>query len=76
VLAEPGKAYAIYVRGGSRIGLTLDLPAGSYRAEWVNTRTGKVEKGEDVRSTGSACALTSPDYSEDIALRVRRSAAK
>src|SRR5262249_35250425 len=46
-LVESGKAYAIYLRGGNQAELTVELPAGSYRAEWVNTRTGKVEKDEE-----------------------------
>src|SRR5262249_18822220 len=43
VLAEKGRQYAVYVRDGVKAELTLDLPAGNYRAEWVNPRTGKVD---------------------------------
>jgi hypothetical protein len=75
-LVESGKACAVYVQGGSRIDLTLDIPAGSYRAEWINTKTGKIEKKEDFESAGRERVLESPGYSEDIALRVKRTAAK
>src|SRR5205807_10145974 len=37
-LVDRGKAYAVYVKGGTEAKLVLDLPAGSYRAEWVDTR--------------------------------------
>jgi hypothetical protein len=72
VLAEPGKAYAVYVRGGTQAELVLDLPAGPYSAEWVSTRTGQVEKAETFEHDGGDKGLTSPAYAEDIALRVIR----
>src|SRR5262249_40500502 len=75
-LVESGKAYAIYLRGGNHAELTVERPAGSYRAEWVNTRTGKVEKDEEFKHDGGERALASPAYSEDIALRIRRTQGK
>jgi hypothetical protein len=72
VLAAPGKAYAIYVRGGTRAELLLDLPAERYRAQWVDTRTGKVAKEEAFSHPGGHHTLVSPSYTEDIALRVTR----
>jgi len=71
-LVEPGKAYAIYLRGGGQAELVLDLPAGAYRAEWVNTRTGKSDKAEDFQHSGGNLTLKSPLYVEDIALRLMR----
>jgi hypothetical protein len=72
VLAEPGKAYAVYVRGGTQAELVLDLPAGPYRAEWVNTKTGRVDKSETFEHAGGERTLASPAYAEDIALRIKR----
>jgi hypothetical protein len=71
-LAEVGRAYAIYVNGGTQAELVLDLPAGSYTAEWVNTKTGQVDKSEQFKHGGGNKAVTSPAYVEDIALRVKR----
>lgn len=71
-LAEVGKAYAIYLRGGEQAELVLDLPAGDYRAEWVNTKTGKCDKSEDFQHRGGDKMLKSPLYAEDIALRLMR----
>jgi hypothetical protein len=72
VLAERDRQYAIYVRGGVAAELALEMPAGAYRAEWINTRTGKVDKSESFRHTGGARTLSAPAYTEDIALRVLR----
>ena len=75
VLAEPNKAYAVYVApAGEKPApreamVSLEVPEGNYRAEWVNPMTGKVEKRETVKSTGSV-ALTSPPHLEDIALKL------
>lgn len=68
-LSTPGKAYAIYVNGGTRAKLELELSPGRYRAEWVNTRTGAVDKAEDL-DHGGRVSLESPAYQEDVALRV------
>src|SRR5206468_421451 len=70
VLAEPGKSYAVYVKGGTRAELVLDLSAGPYRAEWIDTKSGKVARAEDFEHKGGARSLASPDYAGDIALRV------
>jgi hypothetical protein len=82
-LAESGKAYALYLARDTKdknapasqqtATLQLRLPAGDYTAEWVNPRTGQVDKREAVRATGDATALASPVYEEDVALRLRRS---
>jgi len=70
VLATPGKAYALYLTGGAQATLTLDLPAGKYRAEWVNPRTGEVDKSEGLDHVGNKVELASPPYAEDVALRI------
>ncbi|MBI1926726.1 hypothetical protein HYR99_21095 [Candidatus Poribacteria bacterium] len=71
-LAEPGTAYAIYIQGGSQVNLMLDIPAGDYRAEWLNPLTGAIDRAQDVSHDGGSLTLASPPYSEDIALRLVR----
>ena len=71
-LVEEGKAYAIYVHGGTRTELTLPLPAGSYRAEWLNTKSGGIDRAEDFRHSGGPRTVASPTYAEDVALRLKR----
>ena len=71
-LVAPGQTYAIYVRGGTQAALEVDMPAGKYRAEWVNTKMGTVDKTEEFEHTGGTRTLASQIYREDIALRVQR----
>lgn len=70
-LAEEGKAYAIYILGGTQASLSLRLPAGRYRAEWLNPKTGKTDRVEEFEHAGGERAFSSPAYTEDIALAVR-----
>jgi len=71
-LAEEGRAYAVYVAGGSQVDLALELPAGRYHAEWINTRTGNVDRSENFAHAGGTREIASPHYSEDIALRLKQ----
>jgi hypothetical protein len=74
-LVQTGEAYAIYISGGSQANLVVNLPANTYRAEWVNTKTGAIDKAEDLTHAGGGRTLASPAYSQDIALRVKRTGA-
>jgi hypothetical protein len=71
-LAEPGRAYALYILGGTKAELVLDLPAGTYKAEWLDTKTGRVSGEESFEHSGGDKPLSSPKYTEDIALRIKR----
>jgi hypothetical protein len=70
VLSEKGKQYAVYIFGGEQTNLLLTLPAGTYQTEWMNTLTGKMEKQETLQSSGGKISINSPNYKEDIALRI------
>jgi len=52
--------------------LTLHLPAGAYRAEWVDTRSGAVTKTEDIDHAGGWRGLLSPLFEGDVGLAVRK----
>ncbi len=71
-LVEPGRQYAVYVFGGKRVELALDVPAGEYRAEWLNPLTGNLDKRDAVNHPGGNLTLSSPPYDEDISLRLVR----
>ncbi len=70
VLAEPGKQYAVYVLGDGLDTLQIDLPAGAYRVQWVNTKTGAVDKEESIDHPGGTRQLAAAKYTEDVALRI------
>lgn len=69
-LVEVGKQYAVYLAGGSQANLQIELPEGRYTAEWVNTKTSRLDKREKLRHPGGIVTLGSPAYTEDIALRI------
>jgi hypothetical protein len=84
-ISEPGRQYAIYLHhstgekgaayevqpGDYRAELILDLPAGTYRAEWTDPATGRVAKSETFAHGGGKRSLASPAYRIDIALSVK-----
>jgi hypothetical protein len=69
-LVEHGRAYAIYVNGNGPVRLQLELPQGGYKAEWIDTKTGRVVHAESFRHEGSLRSLSAPAYTDDIALRI------
>lgn len=50
----------------------LDVQAGSYTADWVNPKTGAIDKSQNFSTSGGSRALGSPLFSEDVVLRLRR----
>jgi hypothetical protein len=71
-LSEPGRAYAIYIHGGPKGGLSLRLPAGRYRAEWLDTISGRIANTQELEARGEPVKLAAPEYRDDVALRIRR----
>jgi hypothetical protein len=51
--------------------VALELPAGLYRAEWIDPKTGAVTKREDLEHAGGRKSLAPPSFDEDVALSVR-----
>ncbi len=51
--------------------VTMEVPPGSYRAEWFNPASGKVIDSKDYKSSGAKLILLTPKYLTDIALRMR-----
>lgn len=70
VLSKSGQAYAIYIHGNGLASLTLALPAGQYKAQWLNTKTGDIEKPASFTSSEGTQTLQVPQYVDDIALRI------
>jgi hypothetical protein len=72
VLAEPGKQYAIYLRGASGKKIGIQLPAGTYQGEWVDTKSGDSRGGFLLTPSESGTPeIEAPQFDEDIALRIR-----
>ncbi len=87
-LAERGRQYAIYIHHGRivkdrkpqyEVGdevretrISLDLPAGEYKASWVDTKSGAVTANETFAHAGGKREFASPRYREDVALKISR----
>lgn len=70
--SSAGEAYLIYVRGGSPAELTLQMAAGQYSAEWINTLDGTVIEKRPLVRRGGTVKLRSPAFTDDVALRIRK----
>jgi hypothetical protein len=71
-LVNPGREYAIYVRGGGAAELALRLPSGDYRIEWLHPRTGKRDGPTQLPVAAESIRLKTPAYEHDLALSIRR----
>jgi hypothetical protein len=86
MLSEAGRQYAFYVHhsserktgsyevvpGSYSESLQLDLPSGSYHADWVDPASGNVVASQNIAHSGGRYGLTAPQYTIDIALRIKR----
>jgi hypothetical protein len=50
----------------------MDLPAGKYNIEWIDTLTGNITKSEKINHPGGNLTLQPPAFDVDIALRMIR----
>lgn len=78
-LVEKGRQYAIYIHEPPQAGkegkerqveIVIELPEGTYTYEWVNTKTGEIDKRGRFSHSGGMKNLQSPVFKEDIALRI------
>jgi hypothetical protein len=78
-LVAPAEAIAVYIRKSLKdettashpSSLQIDLPAGTWQAEWVDTMSGSVARSQSVDG-GGVRTLDVPPYDVDIALRMKR----
>jgi hypothetical protein len=78
-LVELGKAYAIYIRPAQGAkewkpveSLAVELPRGTYRAEWINVLDGSIARDEQFQHEGGEKSLIAPKCDEDLSLRIMR----
>ena len=71
-LANVGEQYIIYIEEGTQANLVVDMPSGIYTAEWLNTKTGAIDKSEIFNHGGGQRTIVSPTYSDDIALGIKK----
>jgi hypothetical protein len=66
------KVYAVYLDGDGPAELSLNLPAGTYSADWIDTKSGKSQSLMLSAQSEGATNLRSPDFKDGIALRIER----
>jgi hypothetical protein len=66
-LAEPGKAYAVYLPRGGKV--TVKLAAGKYKAHWFNPRNGETKPLP--AAEGESWTSPKPPGDDDWALLLR-----
>jgi hypothetical protein len=85
-ISQPGEQYALYLHhstGGNgseytvSLGsytekLVLKLPAGTYKADWVDPAAGSVVGTDTFSHKGGNRTFATPTHSVDIALRIKR----
>jgi hypothetical protein len=75
-LAKAGETYAVYLTGKGGADLWLDVPAGSYRAEWMRPEDGAAMGDAHVDHTGGLLRLRTPQFDVDAALKLERVSAR
>jgi hypothetical protein len=72
VLAEPGQQYAVYLLHAGGAQLSLQLPSGRYKLDWLNPVTGVYISKDKMVHKGGMARVTVPENTFDIALRIVR----
>jgi hypothetical protein len=81
VLGESGKAYAVYLSRPSRPlwarwtaspPLEIELPSGTWKAEWTDPVTGRRAQDELFQHQGGTRRLAQPSWQHDVALKITR----
>ncbi len=70
VLAEIGKQYAVYFEKANSLEITMHLPDGNYKVEWINTLTGNSVRTDELKVEKESITMIIPEFQEDIALRI------
>jgi hypothetical protein len=72
-LVQPGSAMALYLRSEApaTTELRIDLSAGTWSAEWIDTKLGTIVRASTIDG-GAVRTLHAPAFETDIALRLTR----
>lgn len=71
-LSDSGGNSAVYLDGNGPADITLQLPAGKYRARWMDVRTGGEVGSLQFQLTGGKKTISTPEFSSGIALQLKR----
>ena len=71
VLEGYSPQYAVYSKKRN-VRLQFELPAGNYEVQWWHPRDGTAQQLQPLRHAGGVGTLQTPEYSEDVAVVIRR----
>jgi hypothetical protein len=71
-LGAPGRAYALYAEGRLPTDLTLDLPPGRWKIEWIDPVEGSKPNPVEIRHAGGPHRLQTPERGDAAAARLVR----
>lgn len=71
VLEGYSPQYAVYSKKRTAT-LQFELPAGNYELQWWHPRDGAAPRPESFRHAGGTGSLQTPEYSEDVAVIIRK----
>lgn len=69
-LSDSENEYAVYVEKGNNTELAVQLSAGRFEIEWINTIDGAIVKKEEIDHSGGVRRLAIPEFSEDLAISI------
>jgi hypothetical protein len=71
-LADDGHVYAIYLDGKGPDQLTLILPQGAYRGEWLRPETGETFDRQSFKHAGGERVIKTPAFDGGVAFRLEK----
>lgn len=72
LLAEPGRQYAVYLKGATAV--SIDLPKGAYRIQWTDVVDGSESSISTLSHQGGDARLNVPEEMSEVALKITREA--
>jgi len=75
-LTEPGRQYAIYLKGNPLRAVAIALPAARYQVEWIDVQSGEISARRAMHHAGGDASFEPPFGAEEVALRIRSVAAQ
>lgn len=72
-MSDRQREWIVYCEAMQPFSLRLQLPRGTYAAEWIDTRTGVMLKKETIRNTYGSFEMKPAENFQEVALRLKRS---
>ncbi len=71
LLSNPGEQYACYLEGRGAGTLSMHIPSGEYAVKWIEVKTGKILREDELNHLQGPAELHTPDFNGELALDIR-----